>query len=268
MADKIDQLEFNGYTWDIDLPPDATPSIYSLEISNGITPSTNQGCNLGSSQKEFQTVYSRGIYSSNSDLIISADGGDYDLELESSYIYVNATNYISIVSADEIFIESSNEYIYLKTAGSNFYAGFDTSLLETGRLFTFPNDSGELALKKMYQHNIYLVINNGGTTKYVYFDFQSPKQTYNNIIEVVSECCGEWRYFNSNVIITTGNVRDVFFRVQFATSKSGNTYYFYWGYGYGISWNTASPSNQVCFDMGYSETSTVTQFYDTSTQIR
>lgn len=37
MADKIDQLEINGTLYDIDLPPDATPSIRDLSVSGNVS---------------------------------------------------------------------------------------------------------------------------------------------------------------------------------------------------------------------------------------
>jgi hypothetical protein len=37
MADKIDQLKVGNTSYDIDLPPDATPSIKSLTVSENIT---------------------------------------------------------------------------------------------------------------------------------------------------------------------------------------------------------------------------------------
>ena len=36
-ANKIDQLEINSTKYDIDLPPDATPSIASLTVSGAIS---------------------------------------------------------------------------------------------------------------------------------------------------------------------------------------------------------------------------------------
>lgn len=40
MADKIDQLEINGTLYDIDLPPDATPSISGLTVSGNVSDGT------------------------------------------------------------------------------------------------------------------------------------------------------------------------------------------------------------------------------------
>jgi hypothetical protein len=37
MADKIDQLKIGNTSYDIDLPPDATPSIASLTVSGAIS---------------------------------------------------------------------------------------------------------------------------------------------------------------------------------------------------------------------------------------
>lgn len=47
MADKIDQITLNGTSWDIDLPPDATPSIDSLTASSKVEVKTGTSNNLG-----------------------------------------------------------------------------------------------------------------------------------------------------------------------------------------------------------------------------
>lgn len=58
MADKIDNI--NGY--DIDLPPDATPSITSLTASSTVTSTAGSSSGLGKVELSTQTVDSTSIY--------------------------------------------------------------------------------------------------------------------------------------------------------------------------------------------------------------
>lgn len=182
MADKIDQLTYQNsqgtnVSYDIDLPPDATPSITSLTASgnieggaikktggtssqflkaDGSTDSTSYlPLSAGSSNSLTGNLYTGGngiIFGTNYQIIW--DGEDTIAVESNNDIVLSAINditlanqaYINMYAVDDITLESSSGYVSIKT--DTYKAMLDTSDMTANHYFSFPNDDGTLALTK------------------------------------------------------------------------------------------------------------------------
>lgn len=170
MANEIDSLKIGSTTYDIDLPPDATPSIASLTTS--------------------------GKVSVGGDLYTL---GNVDFEVYDSGQSVNI--WVDTTDDDTFLIVHDEKQGYTST--------WKTTSLTAERTYTFPNDSGTIALTKNIPtvNNGTLTIQGNGTAASTFTANQSGNTTLNvkgsGITIVTRSAADEITIESKNLVETT-----------------------------------------------------------------
>ena len=135
MADKIDQLTLNGTSYDIDLPPDATPSIASITTSGDVTvggsiTKNGNAFTLPSSGGELALISDipsvpSNVAKTNVDNNFSVSQTMAGADVSSGTLKVNVLQAKTSSSAATYGVGTSGQV--LKSNGTNAYWGSDSS---------------------------------------------------------------------------------------------------------------------------------------------
>ena len=206
MADKIDQIKIGSTSYDIDLPPDATPSINSITLSGLIKSTSNATYGLSLPNTSGWTA-SRTIATLNDFLNVTFNSNVVSGGTSVKSVTVGSDNYnFSIDTSNLVTLSGAQTITGSKTFSSSLRAGnsnnytdlsgtgihivdvnldYDTSY-ERGKIVNVTNDSYTLTLPSkdgtlavtgdiptLYEHNVRLY----NTTNNMYITFRLINKT-------------------------------------------------------------------------------------------